>query len=352
MARFSFFSKLPLELQDAVWNFALANLEDPQPEVCLIWPLGIDSHNAIVEGPALPLTVDAPWPSIFHVCRASREFTERSGLLRLRFSPVAGFAVPYRLFNPAHDTLYWSRGQANAMDVFFKQPMNEELARSLRHIAVEIGVNFPPSILTELIRERAPHVRTLALVLADTAESPSIKQRFIPPARRCRLKDIPDKVLKATTVTDVPFLEPEMKRRQSLDAFLKAMLSEMDYHVREFGITEDEETGNEATAWSSADQSFTGIIFKAQTFVEYSGSEWVEVCGSRKFDLDSRESPENSIAVKDRQDPEKYRVLDDDCGSFRNSWTVEAPRQARMNKKRKLDRRAAESRNSQWANER
>jgi hypothetical protein len=143
-----------------------------------------------------------------------------------------------------------------------------------------------------------------------------------------------------------------MERKQSLDAFLQTMLTEMDYHVREFGITGDEDTGNETTAWNSADQSFTGLTFKAQTFVEYNGCDWVEVCSSRKFSLDG-ESPEEHIPVRDRQDSEKYRVLDDDCGSFRNSWAAEYSKpQARMNKKRKLNRLAAESRNSQWANER
>lgn len=78
MASFPQFSRLPVELQLAIWELAVA---DPQPEVCIAWPMNIDAEASIPpEEPALPFTVDTAWP-----------------------------AVPYRRFIPAIDTLYCGR---------------------------------------------------------------------------------------------------------------------------------------------------------------------------------------------------------------------------------------------------
>ena len=65
----------------------------------------------------------------------------------------------------------------------------------------------------------------------------------------------------------------------------------------------------EGTAWSTVDDSFSGLEIKAQTFVEYTMAEdrqerWVEVCEGW-----SRSPP--YIPVAGRKNPEEYRVHDD-----------------------------------------
>ena len=105
MASFLQFSRLPIELQLAIWELAVP---DPEPEVCIVWPMNIDDEASIPpEEPALPFTVDTAWPAVAHVCHAAREAVLAPGAVRLRHSPAAGIAVPYRRFIPAIDTLYW-----------------------------------------------------------------------------------------------------------------------------------------------------------------------------------------------------------------------------------------------------
>ncbi len=65
MPSFHQFPELPLELQLAIWEFAIP---DPEPEVCLVWPLAIPEYTDPPEEPALPFVVDTAWPVIAHVC--------------------------------------------------------------------------------------------------------------------------------------------------------------------------------------------------------------------------------------------------------------------------------------------
>ena len=314
MAFFPLFSNFPAELQLAIWALGVP---DPEPEVCIVWPLSIEQYSD--KEPALPLIVDTTWPAVAHVCRNARSAVLESGVLRLRQSPTAGFAVPYRHFIPVIDTLYWGRYQAGAMHRFLRQPENAIFARDLRHIAVELTATYPQSELAELIRQRAVFLRTLSVVLPTTTDSSSTAASFLPPARRCRLRDITGQMLHEIKLTQVPALESHEKMPMPLQEYLDKRRGDLDSHVRKFAVL-----GDEGTAWSTRDGCFSGLEIKVQTFLEYAMAEdnqaqWVEVCGNRLLGhhLDDDTAPEpRHIPVADRKNPEEYRVLDDDSGWY------------------------------------
>ncbi len=97
--------KLPAELRLEIWRLTLP--EDTS-EVCILWPINLGRRelDPDVTSPSTPFTVDTGYPIAMRICRESRVFVLTSGL-RFRYSPAAGFAVPYRLFEPALDVLYW-----------------------------------------------------------------------------------------------------------------------------------------------------------------------------------------------------------------------------------------------------
>lgn len=304
---FTVFINFPVELQNAVWALSV---RDPEHEVCIVWPLAIHGWRE-GEHPVLPFMVDTAWPTAAHVCHSARTSLLRSGALRLRHSRTAGFAVPCRAFDPAIDTLYWRQSQAGAMQVFFRDSANATMARSLCHVAVELPVTYPPSELAEFVRQRAVFLRTLALVVPDSSDNYSVQTEFVPPSRRCRLQDIPEERSHQITLTDVPFLEARMSRRQTLQGFLARLRENLDCHVHKFAVM-----GDKGTAWNARDSCFGGLEIKAQTFVEYTMGQWAEVCQHRILGREGRAPQVRYVSRADRKSPEEYRVLDDDCGLF------------------------------------
>jgi hypothetical protein len=318
MASFPLFSSFPVEIQLAVWAFAA--VLDPQPDVCLVWPLHLDRYDTPPDQPVLPYIVDTVWPAVIHVCRAAREAALKSGAVQLRYSPLAGFAVPYRHFIPAIDTLYWGDFQASAMRLFLNQPENASLARDLRHLSVELRASYPSDKLAEFIREKAVDLRTLSIVFPATADVPRYPQAFLPPARRCRLRNMSDEALDAYAMAEVNCLKPGERQPMPFRKYLDKRLGEMNDHVRRH---HDRMRGPEGTAWSTRDRSFSGLAFTAQTFVEYRGTaaggnqeQWVETCQDRLITRpddhgDTAPRPRH-VWPEDRKNPEEYRVLDDD----------------------------------------
>ncbi|KAK4099394.1 hypothetical protein N658DRAFT_498530 [Parathielavia hyrcaniae] len=319
MASFPLFCDFPVELQLAIWALALPDLE---PEVCIVWPLQIMNFPIADEEPALPFTVDTAWPAVAHVCRTARQVAHTSRALRLRHSPNAGFAVPYRHFIPAIDTLYWGRNQAEAMYTFLLKPENASFARELRQIAVEVAGTYPHDQLANIIRQRAVYLKTLSFVLPSTQGSHSTTLSFLPPARRCRLRHIPSSSWDEVKLARVTFLRAGERVPMPLREYLDKRRRDMEEYVRGFNVQREE-----GTAWISRNGggSFSGVDIKAQTFVEYKTTvvennrqqeQWAEVCQNRLlggFELQDAAAPHpRRIAVAKRKNPEEYRVLDDD----------------------------------------
>jgi hypothetical protein len=328
---FPLFSNFPLELQLAIWALSIP---DPEPEVCIAWPLTL--YDWEDEQPAQPFTVDTSWPAAAHVCRTARAAVLSPSLIRLRHSPTANLAVPFRTFNPAIDTLYWCHNQKSSMRTFLQAPQNQPLALALRHLAISIRATYPLSDITELIHQHATDLHTLSLVVPDSSPTQPVHATFLPPARRCRLADIPLEVARGITLTDVPFLPAPLVtiRSTPLSAYLGDCRREMDVHVRWHVIPRVGE-GRGGTAWTPAaagggEGSFGGLVIKAQTFVEFRptaaadggsrGGRWVEVCGRRLLGRDGRAPEARRVVSVDAGgvglDPEEYRVLDFDCGWY------------------------------------
>lgn len=319
MASFAPFPRLPYELRREIWTLAIP---EPESEVCMVWPLVLerDYDRGAWEEPAMPLTVDTAWPAIMHACREGREAVLTSRRLTLRRSAAAGgLAVPYRLFDPAIDTLYWGDAQTDAVRDFLVE--NREhglpLARALHQIAVDVRAAYPMSFLAEIVRRAAPNLQTLSLVLPDTASrTHGIRLALLPPARRCRLRDLPPELCREIAMIDLPSFGGEVTPdTMSVAAFLEHVRDRMRHHVRAFRVS-----GPDGTAWSSKDRAFSGLAIKAQTFVEYEYDDkagrgrWTEVCGGRMLDhaLGRYHRPPH-IAVPDRRNPEEHRVIEDDC---------------------------------------
>jgi hypothetical protein len=223
MASFPLFPYFPREIQLAIWAFA-AVLQDPEPEVCLVWPLNIESaigqYARFPEQPVLPFIVDTAWPAVAHVCHAARE---------------------------------------------------------------------------------------AAL-------------RFLPPRRRCRLRDVSDEALDEVRIARVPFEGATEVNGLPFRKHLENRRAGMDNHIRHFLVR----GGDEGTAWSTADCCFSGLEIRAQTFVEYTRAEnnegqWVEVCGDRLLGTtpqDPTAPAPRRVPLANRKHPEEYRVLDDDSGWY------------------------------------
>ncbi len=332
MGSFPLFSNFPIELQLAVWEFAAIQPEPPEPEVCIAWPLDIedDERGEPAEDPVLPFTVDTAWPGIAHACHASREAFLASGAVG--YSPTAALAVPYRRFIPTIDTLYWGQAQVFAMLNFFNRPWNLHIAQDLCHLAVELNAAaVAMDRIGELIRLRATCIRTVSIVVPGTMDSPSYKRwlGFLPPARRCRLRDIPNETLNEVRIG----MFENDKNPIPLQEYL---------HERRGAIRLRNPTRGRAVPWwaepedtarNTEDDCFVGLEIKAQTFVEYAFTnnqvQWVEVCQDRVLDEDSgwpHPGPRR-IAAADRKDPEKYRVLDDDSAMLsREEYVAELVR--------------------------
>ncbi|KXX79427.1 hypothetical protein MMYC01_203514 [Madurella mycetomatis] len=299
LTSFTVFSKLPLELQLAIWELVIP---DPVPEVCITWPLYLERMRH--DEPIQPLIVDTAWPAVTHVCRTSRRAVLKSGQLRRRYSPTAGLDVPFRMFDPAIDTLYIGRWQTDVMVRFLVRPENAPLARALRHIAIETAAAYPPSDLAEVIRKSAIFLKTLSFLIPDLSDSHRLHS-FLPPAGRFRLRDIPDDVVRRISLTGVPFVDPLGLATVSLPSWMEIIHRRMDEHVINWNVQ-----GDEGTAWSTKDKSFSGVEFKVQTFVEYTmtadeGPRWER--GSREL-----KNQQPNFELRERKNPEEYRVLDDD----------------------------------------
>ncbi len=335
MASFPLFSRFPVEIQLVIWEFAAAL--DPEPEVCVAWPLLIEQYTRPPEEPALPFLVDTAWPAVVHVCRVAREAALKSGAVQLRYSPVAGFAVPYRHFIPAIDTLYWGKFQTGAMRLFLYRPENASLARDLRHLSIDLSGWSPAFEVAKLIRRKLVDLRTLSMVFPATANVPETLLPFLPPARRCRLRTMSDKALDEITMARAPLLRAEESGPLplSLRTYIDKQRENFGRHVREFSVQ-----GPEGTAWSTRDDSFSGLEITAQTFVEYRRTgdqeQWVETCQDRLVPRPGQGTTAprpRYIWPEDRKRPEEYRVLDDDnsqCSLEENRayiqrWQGQAP---------------------------
>ncbi|KAK3900563.1 hypothetical protein C8A05DRAFT_17150, partial [Staphylotrichum tortipilum] len=260
--------------------------------------------------PAPPLLVDTAWPAIAHAARGA---ALASGAVRLRYSPTAGCAVPYRHFIPAIDTLYLAvRLQLLHMLRFLTEGGSSHIGRHLRHLAISMNTMSFSDRIPLFIWRKARRLRTLSIVFPGAMDLESSNQRFALPERRCMLREMPDSALDQHMVAQElgetaprSFWQLLGKVRETVGSRACLMF-----------------TGTKWTEFpprSSRKDVRSGLEVKAQTFVEYSRAEdgrgqWVEVCRDRLLPSEGLHPRPLNVVPEDYKNPEKYRVLDDDIG--------------------------------------
>ncbi|KAM7184013.1 hypothetical protein V8F33_013244 [Rhypophila sp. PSN 637] len=367
------FPRLPVELQDEIWNFAAASVIDSMtstPEVYITTPLVLRPREGDF-APSLPLTVDTPWPSMAHACRNSRAVLLRSRYFKLRchypsqlYKHEEGIftigsrsstnynttlQVPYRLFNPEIDIFYWSAWQSFAMTTSYlrrhqqSQSPNRQghiATASLRSIAVEIGALFPPSELAELLRRDAPYITSLTLILPAGTLDPAAgglisdfahdTRGGIPPFGRCRIRLLTAAERGKVRMMGVPF-GPTGLGITRLEDFLQERKKALEEHVVAWQIRPpapsatlaESANGNDATvkrAWDESTERFDELDIHVGVFEEWTrteGKRWVEPkpTDPGKYRL------LRYIPVSERRDPQRFRVLDDEMLDSTEEYT-------------------------------
>lgn len=325
---FECFPQLPVELRLIIWELAAAS--DPSqvsPEVCVAWPFFMRIEDSLQ-----PLFVDTDWPSLLHACHEARTAALKSGYIRLRFSTSAGLRVPFRAFNPAIDTLYWGQHQQSIYSTL-AQTQNRELAASLRHIAIASSAcctGTSKDAVARLIQDQIPRLRTLTLVFAHSSPVTVdnwIREGFLPPARRCRLREIPGTVQDTMTVRGSAYYNGSHNAeiRTSLRFYLARQVSDLN----NAGVARVARVAppppyppagplaGSGYAWDYGARSFKGLDMKVATFVEYvkvtggKRSEWIEVCRNRKLGRNSAFMPPRYVHTSSMGwDAEIFRLID------------------------------------------
>ena len=298
--------------------------------------------GAMLVDPA-SFTVDTAWPALAHVCRASREIALRSPELRLRYSPVAGIAVPFRAFDPDLDTLYWNHRQTEMLYNFLCCPNYAELVSRIRYMSVELRTIFATSIIGCHLSTKTTSLRSLAYVLPSSSFFHNAKVAFASPTRRCRLVDIPEHVVAGMSVTartdslalhrnaqDIESIQSlrsylEMRReRDFIQPTLQLRMLEMQCCRRltmANAVAGRPPPNHGAGTTLLTLKSIRELEIKVQTFAEYrwtegKGEEWVESCEQRLLDVKSCacmaiDLPPPAPAEETPYTADEYRLLDD-----------------------------------------
>ncbi|KAM7217998.1 hypothetical protein V8F06_006681 [Rhypophila decipiens] len=339
---FPFFPRLPVELQDEIWSFAAASAIhaiDSTSEVCIAAPLTPHDYRFL---PSLPLTVDTSWPLLAHACRNSRAALFRSpGFTMRQHTPsqlfedgrdedgnVTSSSLTPKLTRSTGTIQHWGMIQW-----FLCPPGNEELAASIRSIAVEVGAAEQAGDLAELLVQNAPILQNLTLVLRkETLRAGEVTAFYsdalcgIPAIKRCRIRVL--------TLAE----RAEMKIRRyyrkvfMLEDYISKVNEEMKVHVTSMHVTPDphfvplinsarEPAGGCKPAWNESTRQFDGLNIHVGVFEEWAGTatstvemeQWVEPSATDPDDA----SRLRVFLPAEQRDPLKYRPLDDEVKDWR-----------------------------------
>lgn len=307
MAALSFpqFSSLPAELRALVWEFSLASIE---PEVSIAWPLNLGGDRPYHPADAsrdvmLPLTVDTAFSVLMHVCSESRRFaqdTKVSGL-RYRTSAVARCEVPFRLFCPELDTLYFSyenlQGLTNLMN------SGADIVPRIRNIAIEACDRSGLLAASNGMYKNCLALRTISGVFPQepgpvVGEKPRTNpdiRRFPPPYRRCKLVRASDEIPEVLDRHEVGFL------------FSRPIWILMGLSMQRLGRFEDHEDG---TISILPTQHAKVFIIRQQN------GTWTKGYRDKSNYTGIPKPPE--IPLEQRGDPEQVRVLE-----TKGVWEIE-----------------------------
>lgn len=321
MASFSLFSSLPTEIRLKIW---LATIPDDEEEVCLCWPGDVPNQRAeddpLSELPVLPLTVDTGFPVAMHVCREPRALIQDSRLsgVRFRASYLARCMTPFRRFNPDIDVMFLSHDSIYHL-LLLTDPHETKLGMTepgsttrrcydafmgtlgaTKRLAVNFGlVEGHSSYIFTLFREHVKTPESLTVVVAGTTPyagpDKDPPMGFVPPARRCRLVEVPDEALGGILVP------VSVAGRVSTKSLNLAVLD-----VRENLAHWSYDTDVECAMLDR-------LVINTKIFVEYQkDGTWQEVCMQRTYDPPLHPGSREYVPLNRRPNPELVRVHDAD----------------------------------------
>ena len=221
-------------------------------------------------------------------------------------------------------------------------------ARFVRHVAMGVVQAVRAEIEHTLlsIKAVAPNFETLTLVLPGAVRAPSWYSqdglRFAPPARRCRLRAVPNKVVKRMVVCQyrpprgeegplrvrAPDGRPARRRWWRMDELIQDWVRSVNRFADEVRRPRPEVQYKMAVfeEWKFAPVSELRRYMPLGMPARNPGDEeedeeerqgrWVEVCEDRHVAMEGLEARVGYIPPLDRKDPTLFRVLDYDCGRF------------------------------------
>ncbi|KAK4041064.1 hypothetical protein C8A01DRAFT_34908 [Parachaetomium inaequale] len=271
---FTVFNGLPLELRQLIWHAALP---DDEPEVLVPRAAHLDLRGR--DTPLEPMTVDTAFPTLMHTCRESRDYVRHHSGLRFRASPKGHCDVPFRLFRPDLDTVFWDEDQHHCLWAPFYTAGHDRWLSQLRHLAVPSATAFIGQHTTDCIMQHCPQLRSLSVVFPDSADYNWVQTRFAEPERRRKLRRIPPThAQRIKVVFDAWHYDPE--HRITLHDLLMLFCDELNQHGENIGGPHEDCAGQ---AWTIQSESESNLHCFAQTFVEWRRGEWVEVCANRRL---------------------------------------------------------------------
>ncbi|KAL2139624.1 hypothetical protein VTI28DRAFT_4900 [Corynascus sepedonium] len=261
---FTIFTCLPLELRQLIWHLALP---DDEPEVLVLRAEQVGRRNQ--DKALMPMTVDTGFPVLMHTCRESRDYARHHSGIHFRFSQEACCEVPFRLFRPDLDTVFWDEDQHHCLWAPSYTADHDRWLSELRHLALPSPTALLGQHLAECILQHCPQLRTLSVVFADSGNHNWVQTRFAAPARRHRLRRIePGHARRMKIVYDT--WQYDSAFQITVHEFLMIFRNELNDHGTLVG-NHHECAGQ---AWS-LDPSANLQCF-AQTFVEWRHRGWVE----------------------------------------------------------------------------
>ncbi|KAI8228709.1 hypothetical protein K4K57_007670 [Colletotrichum sp. SAR 10_99] len=291
---FTHFQRLPTELRDAIWKFALP---EDEPEVCIAHP-GMLKKSW--QYPRKLFIVYTAYPALMHICQESRAFAQNLQLSGVRFTTHQGTTarVPFRFFQPDFDTLFCTRANLQdnhdsnlVIDCLAHEPGLDSMFWEVCHLAV--ATREFPGIITDTIFDVLRELETITQVFVSSSTDDFngwTKEAFEAPKRRCKLRNL----------IHTPAWKREITGWREGDDFLEHVewymerfRKELDIHGRR-SFREEYPRGPheyEENAWDPALKEFTGLKLYAKIFVEYEAGNWTEECCNRKLPADALLAP-------------------------------------------------------------
>ncbi|KAL1851369.1 hypothetical protein Daus18300_012550 [Diaporthe australafricana] len=128
------FDPLPLELREQIWDFALATTS---PGIYFFHEQDLQ-HGDAYEPNDPCWRVILPLPTIYHLCRETRDYAKRNmSLTWARTKRGERLQVPCRQFNPATDAAYLSSTTVDQLYNSIHDPAEAGPFMEIRHLALE-----------------------------------------------------------------------------------------------------------------------------------------------------------------------------------------------------------------------